>query len=153
MSRFTVERLAKTQNMEIEYEDIFHVNIGNDHIIIFVRTESDFNMQIAKKISLNPKLLCKNIKEQINVTFATKGINNDIIIRTYERGAGETEGCGSAGCATYAAFLEFVKTQCTKKIGKMLISMPGGAITVEEKNQEILMCGEAIFVCKGVLYV
>ena len=72
------------------------VNVGNPHIIFFVNELNDFNI---KKIG--PEIENHFIfPEKCNVTIA-QVINKDLIkVKVWERGAGLTNACGTAACAT-----------------------------------------------------
>ncbi len=73
-----------------------------------------------------------------NVTFAQIIDKNNIKIREWERGTGETIGCGT-GCAT--AVVTGVKTgKCDREVKVMQI---GGPLDIEweEKTDELYMTG------------
>ncbi len=80
----------------------FCLNIGNPHIIFFVK--DSFKNDIKK---LGPKI--ENYKlfpERINVTFAQILDKKNIKVNVWERGAGQTKACGTAACATAVAALK-----------------------------------------------
>jgi len=76
------------------------VNVGNPHIIFFVKNNEDFDL---KKIG--PEIEHHEFfPEKCNVTLA-KIVNKELIkVKVWERGAGLTKACGTAACAAaYAA--------------------------------------------------
>ena len=75
------------------------VNVGNPHIIFFVKDIESFDL---KKIG--PEIENHEIfPEKCNVTLA-KIINKNLIkVKVWERGAGLTKACGTAACATVVA--------------------------------------------------
>ena len=77
----------------------FCVNVGNPHIIFFVKNcfEHDLN-KIGPKIE-NHDLF----PEKTNVTFAQIVDEKNITVNVWERGAGLTKACGTAACATAVA--------------------------------------------------
>jgi diaminopimelate epimerase len=81
------------------FTDGFCLNVGNPHVIFFVKNcfEYDLN-KIGPKIE-NHELF----PERINVTFAQIKDKNNIIVNVWERGAGLTKACGTAACATAVA--------------------------------------------------
>ena len=103
------------------------VNVGNPHIIFFLKDIEIFDLKkIGPKIE-NSELF----PEKCNVTLA-KIVNDDHIkVKVWERGAGLTKACGTAACATaVAANLENLansKTEIEFSTGKLLIS-------IDEKN-------------------
>ena len=79
----------------------FCLNVGNPHIIFFVKDCFEYDLKI-----LGPKI--ENYKlfpEKINVTFAQIDDKNNITVNVWERGAGLTKACGTAACATAVASL------------------------------------------------
>ena len=77
----------------------FCVNVGNPHIIFFVKNcfEHDLN-KIGPQIE-NHDLF----PEKTNVTFAQIVDEKNITVNVWERGAGHTKACGTAACATAVA--------------------------------------------------
>ena len=77
----------------------FSVNVGNPHIIFFVKNcfEHDLN-KIGPQIE-NHDLF----PEKTNVTFAQIVDEKNINVNVWERGAGLTKACGTAACATAVA--------------------------------------------------
>ena len=77
----------------------FCLNVGNPHIIFFVKDCFEYDLKI-----LGPKIENYELfPEKINVTFAQVNDKNNIIVNVWERGAGLTKACGTAACATAVA--------------------------------------------------
>ena len=77
----------------------FCLNVGNPHIIFFVKDCFEYDLKI-----LGPKIENYELfPEKINVTFAQINDKNNIIVNVWERGAGLTKACGTAACATAVA--------------------------------------------------
>ena len=77
----------------------FCLNIGNPHIVFFVKDCSKIDIK-----KLGPKI--ENYKffpERTNVTFAQVLDKKNIKVNVWERGAGQTKACGTAACATAIA--------------------------------------------------
>ena len=77
----------------------FGLNIGNPHIVFFVKNCFEYDLQILGPKIENHKLFPK----KINVTFAQIDNRNNITVNVWERGAGLTKACGTAACATAVA--------------------------------------------------
>ena len=111
----------------------FFVNIGNPHVIFFVNDINDYNIsEFGPQIEHN-----KLFPEKINVSFAKIINDKEILLNVWERGAGKTEACGTAACATVVAAVE---SKLSKN--KVLVTLPGGNLDIhynEEKN--IIMTG------------
>jgi diaminopimelate epimerase len=79
----------------------FCLNVGNPHIVFFVKDCFENNLKV-----LGPKIENHELfPEKINVTFAQINDKNNITVNVWERGAGLTKACGTAACATAVASL------------------------------------------------
>jgi len=77
----------------------FSLNVGNPHIIFFVKDCFEYDLKI-----LGPKIENHELfSEKTNVTFAQVDNKNNIKVNVWERGAGLTKACGTAACATAVA--------------------------------------------------
>ena len=109
------------------------INVGNPHVVFFVDNIEDYDL---KKIG--PEIENHNyFPEKCNVTLA-KVINKNLIkVKVWERGAGLTNACGTAACATAVAAsingLTDKKTDIEFALGKLSISI--------DKNNNIHMKG------------
>ena len=77
----------------------FCLNVGNPHIIFFVKDCFEHDLKILGSKIENHDLF----PEKTNVTFAQINDKNNIIVNVWERGAGLTKACGTAACATAVA--------------------------------------------------
>ena len=77
----------------------FSLNVGNPHIIFFVKDCFKYDLKILGPKIENHKLF----PEKTNVTFAQIDDKNNIKVNVWERGAGLTKACGTAACATAVA--------------------------------------------------
>ena len=77
----------------------FCLNVGNPHIIFFVKDCFEHDLKILGPKIENNKLF----PERTNVTFAQVNVRNNITVNVWERGAGLTKACGTAACATAVA--------------------------------------------------
>ena len=98
-----------TKNLNIKINDLNNnehsggtaVNVGNPHVVFFVKEIEDFN--IAK---IGPQIENHKIfPEKCNVTIGKVMNKNLIKVKVWERGAGLTKACGTAACATAFAGL------------------------------------------------
>jgi diaminopimelate epimerase len=102
-----IKKLDHTNiNLNIDdkiFNNGFCLNVGNPHIIFFVKDCFEYNLKI-----LGPKIENHELfPEKINVTFAQIDDKNNITVNVWERGAGLTKACGTAACATaVASFLK-----------------------------------------------
>ena len=103
------------------------INVGNPHVIFFVKSIDHFNIKKIGPIIENNKLF----PEKCNVTIAEVINQNLIKVKVWERGAGQTKACGTAACAAAVAgnINGFTKaiTDIEFELGKL-------SIFLDEKN-------------------
>ena len=103
------------------------INVGNPHIVFFVKKIEDFNIEAVGPEIENHELF----PEKCNVTIAQVISKNLIKVKVWERGAGLTKACGTAACATaYAGKLNNLtenKTDIEFSTGKL-------SILIDENN-------------------
>ena len=109
----------------------FCLNVGNPHIIFFVKDCFKINLR-----ELGPKIEnYKYFPERTNVTFAQALDRKNIKVNVWERGAGQTKACGTAACATAVA--ASVKGLADKNLN---ILFKKGNLQIDYK-EEIFMTG------------
>ena len=128
---------AKVKNFNKMFDSIQetlnfdYVNIGNEHIVFYP------DEQILRKKQLIYESLQKN--NGINVEFINEINGNNIKVRVFERGCGETMACGTG--ATAVAFSLFNKN-CGNNFN---IIMPGGTLNVKIINNMAYLEGPTVF--------
>jgi diaminopimelate epimerase len=85
--------------------------------------------------------------ERANISIAFVESREKIILRTWERGVGLTQACGSAACAAA------VSAARTKRTGReVIVQVPGGALRIEwRENNHVIMTGPAEWEFSGKL--
>ena len=80
-----------------EYGLGYCVNVGNPHIVFFVKDCEKVDIE-----KIGPKIENHHyFPERVNVTFAEVADDfKNIKVNVWERGAGKTKACGTAACAT-----------------------------------------------------
>ncbi len=118
------------------------VNVGNPHAIILV------NHIDAEQVSTLGAALSKHERfpEGVNVEFMQVIDPQNIRLRAYERGSGETLACGSGACAAMVVGRRNGLLQ-----ERVAVSQPGGSLVVEWQGPDasILMIGPAQTVFEG----
>jgi diaminopimelate epimerase len=113
----------------------FRVNVGNDHVVIFV---NDFTFDL-EKVASSLKL------GSVNVNFAQVISRTRINLRVWEYGAGLTLACGSGACATFYAASRNNLTD-----NDVDVQFPIGSLNIQMDEQEnILMSGPYAYVFSG----
>ena len=114
---------------------------GNPHTVIFVEDVDTADVKIYGP--LIETLPC--FPRRTNVSFVQVVDAHHIRIRVWERGAGETLGCGTGCCA--AAAIAFHLGKCASVIE---VSQPGGILKVEiHKDWIVSMQGPSQIVFQG----
>ncbi len=120
------------------------VSMGNPHCVFFVEDVSKVDLaKVGPLVEHNPLFV-----NRTNVEFAQIVSPNKILMRVWERGAGITQACGSGACATLAA--AYKKGLSSNRAE---IVMPGGSLTIENNNGEILMAGPVNKAFIGQFYI
>ncbi len=120
------------------------VSVGNPHAVLFM--DDDLNNLEIKNIG---KAIENNnlFPKRINVEFVNIIDENNIKIRVWERGAGETLACGTGACAAVVCAVENGYTK-----NKVNVHLLGGDLFVEW-NDYIYMTGTATKVFKGEIEI
>ena len=110
------------------------VGMGNPHVVFFVDDVDNAGLDawgatIEHRTDIFPR--------RVNVSAAQVMSPDRIILRVWERGAGQTKACGTAACATLVAAAESGRTGRSADI-----AMPGGVVHIEWRNDNhVLMTG------------
>lgn len=108
-------------------------NMGNPHAIFWVDNTDDYNLS-----QIGPELEHHDMfPEKANISFAQVISREQIRLRVWERGAGETKACGSAACAVA------VSAARTGRTGRSVrISLPGGMLNLLwREDDHVIMTG------------
>jgi diaminopimelate epimerase len=110
------------------------VNVGNPHAIFWVDDVGTYDLaRIGPMLENHPIF-----PERANISLAAVKSREHIVVRTWERGAGLTQACGSAACAAAVAAAR------TRRTGrKVTVTLPGGDLLIEwrEADEHVLMTG------------
>ena len=116
-------------------ENPIAVNVGNPHVVFFVRDVDTIDLEtFGPQIEHDPLF-----PDRINVNVASISGRDAIHLRVWERGVGETRACGTGACATaIAAMQRGLVDRLTK------VTLPGGTLQIEWDSQDhIQMSGPA----------
>lgn len=82
--------------------------------------------------------------EGTNVNFCEVLSRSEISVKTWERGAGATLACGTGATASVVACYNLNLVD-----KKVIVNIPGGKLTIEIKNEGVMMTGPAVNVFHG----
>lgn len=137
------------KNLELEVENkkfkFTCVSMGNPHAITIVENTKEFDVEKYGKVLEVDKAFPK----KANIEFAQIVDRQNINMRVWERGAGETLACGTGACATAVACNLNGLTD-----RKVNIELLGGTLNIEwnETDNHVYMTGPAVTVFDGELY-
>ena len=144
-----ISKEEPVKNLELEAENrkfkFTCVSMGNPHAITIVENTKEFEVERYGKILEVDKAFPK----KANIEFAQVIDKENIKMRVWERGAGETLACGTGACATAVACNLLNLTG-----RKVNIELLGGILNIEwnENDNHIYMTGPAVTVFDGELY-
>lgn len=120
------------------------VNVGNPHAIFFVDDVDAVDLaRIGPILERHPLF-----PERANISVAQVLSPSHVKLRTWERGAGLTQACGTAACAAAVAAIRRELAGRSVKV-----SLPGGDLLIEwrEADGRILMTGPYALDFEGTL--
>lgn len=125
------------------------VSMGNPHAVMFIDEHpTDFDLNKYGSIAEQDTSL---FPDRVNAEFAKVIDRENIEMRVYERGAGETLACGTGACAT--AVSAILNGYCDNKVTVHLL---GGDLLIEwsgNENDSVIMTGPAEYAFTGTVEI
>ncbi len=119
------------------------VSMGNPHCVVFVDSTAEFPLE-----EIGPKFEShERFPRRVNAEFVQVLSENEVNMRVWERGTGETMACGTGTCATAVACVLNGKTKDEVKVHLL-----GGDLIIkwDRQTNHIYMTGPAAVVFDGV---
>ncbi|ANS83890.1 Diaminopimelate epimerase [Vibrio scophthalmi] len=141
---FKAKQMEKTYILRTEEKTLFcgAVSMGNPHVVTVVD-----DVDTADVETLGPLLEShERFPERVNAGFMQVVNRNEVRLRVYERGAGETQACGSGACGAVAVGIFQGLLDETVRV-----SLPGGSLSIRWKGvgSPLYMTGPASHVYDG----
>lgn len=95
------------------------VSMGNPHAVVAVDDVAD------APVATLGSALQEHFEDGVNVGFAQRRAADELALRVYERGAGETLACGTGACAAAV-----VAMRATPGVEEIAVHLPGGRLMV-----------------------
>jgi len=135
-------------NEQIGEITLTSLSLGNPHAVVRVDSFEGIDVDtVGKSIESHPAF-----PDRTNVDFVllNEKKRNEISVRTYERGVGETLSCGTGSTASVLALnmLGYVNTN-----EPVTVHTKGGDLVVELKEEGAYLVGPAEVVCEGEVSV
>lgn len=115
------------------------VSMGNPHYVVFVKQFSPAWQAEGAEIGRH-----HDFKHGINVEFVRVKSQNEIEVRFYERGVGETQSSGTGSCASAVAAIAGAQVN-----SPVQVHAPGGTQTVRWAGDHVFLRGPAQLICRG----
>lgn len=118
------------------------VSMGNPHCVVFVDSTTEFPLE-----EIGPKFEShERFPRRVNAEFVQVLSENEVNMRVWERGTGETLACGTGTCATAVACVLNGKTKDEVKVHLL-----GGDLIIkwDRQTNHIYMTGPAAVVFDG----
>lgn len=120
------------------------VSMGNPHCITYVDSVKDFPLEQVGPLFENNEIF----PNRVNAEFIEIVDRQNVKMRVWERGSGETLACGTGACATVVACILNGLTD-----NKVTVELLGGKLEIEWNQDEnvVYMTGPATVVFDGVI--
>lgn len=118
------------------------VHMGVPHGVVFVdEVKAEDTVKYGSSIEKN-----KLFKKGVNVNFVQIADSENLIVDTWERGAGKTLACGTGVCSSVILANRLKNISTTVNV-----MVPGGQLKISIlPDASILMTGKAVTICKGI---
>lgn len=118
------------------------VSMGNPHVVV-----TGVPMSLARLARVGPKFeRHPAFPSRINVHFASWKSDNEVTMKTWERGSGITQACGTGACA-----VAVIGAKHESKSRDVLVHLPGGDLQIrwDESTNHVHMTGPAAVAFEG----
>ena len=135
-----VEYQLPLPNQTVEH--VTSLSTGTTHTVIFVEElpEEKYFQELSPAIENHPWF-----PERTSVLWAKVLSRDEVQVRIWERGAGETFACGTGACASAAA--AWRTKRCDSE--EIKVRSKGGELSVTQNANELLLAGQVKLVFEG----
>ena len=140
---FKAQKAEQTYVLRVNDETVMCgvVGLGNPHCVIAVDS-----VDTAPVDTLGAAVAAhERFPESVNVGFMQQLSADEIKLRVFERGVGETQACGSGACAAAVAGIQQGLLN-----ERVKVSLPGGDLLIRwQQGQQVKMTGPAEIIYDG----
>jgi diaminopimelate epimerase len=113
--------------------------MGNPHAVFFVEDALAVDLARIGPVIEHAPIFPQRANISVAQVMERPGRSPRILLRVWERGAGLTQACGSAACATLVAAARTGRTERAAAV-----DLPGGTLFIEwrESDSHVLMTGD-----------
>jgi diaminopimelate epimerase len=140
--------VVKDQIINIENKDykITCVGMGNPHCVVFCDDVDKLDLSKIGPLFEHHEMF----PERINTEFAEIIDENNLKMRVWERGSGETLACGTGACAAAVAAVE--NGYCNKN-EDITVKLRGGDLIIRYTDDAVYMTGNAEKLFEGEILI
>lgn len=128
---------------DIEYNNaiykVYFLNFGVPHAVIY--TKEHISQELGSYISNH-----HYFPHKTNVNFVSVLNNQQIKLKTYERGVGFTKACGTGSCASF-----IISNNLKLVTNQIEVIQEEGSLEIRLQNNEIIMKGPAVKIADIIL--
>ncbi len=139
------DSIVKNKILNINNADykITCLSMGNPHCVVFTENAAAVPLNVIGEKFENHEMF----PMRINTEFVEALDKNNLKMRVWERGSGETLACGTGACASVVASV--LNGYCEKN-ADINVHALGGVLTVKWcENDDVLLSGNAVEVFRG----
>lgn len=140
-SVFDGEVIGKPLEVDGVKYNVTLVSMGNPHCVVFADPDKIDLENTGKKFENNPAF-----PERVNTEFVKVIGRNEIKMRVWERGSGETLACGTGACASAVAAV--LNGFCDKG-EEITVHLLGGDLKIVYTDEAVFMTGGATLAFTG----
>lgn len=122
------------------------VSMGNPHCVVFVNDPYDIDIESVGSAFENDE----RFPERVNTEFVKFVGRNELLMRVWERGSGETWACGTGACA--AAVAAVLCGYCEEG-EEITVHLRGGDLVIVYEDGSVTMTGPATFAFTGTVKI
>ena len=123
------------------------VDVGNPHAVVLLPPGTDLTgLDLRRAPRWSP---AEAYPQGVNVEFVVPTGADEVAMRVYERGSGETMSCGTGTVAAAAAYAR----STGRSEGIFTVTVPGGRVEVELALGEAVLSGPAVIVATGRVHL
>ena len=126
--------------------DVTCLSVGNPHCVVFCGFVDKVNVEHIGPMFENSSVFPK----RINTEFVRVVGRNELKMRTWERGNGETPACGTGACA--AAVAAVLNGYCPMN-EDITVNVRGGKLSVRYTEDTLYLTGGAELLYKGEIEI
>ena len=121
------------------------LSMGNPHCVVFVDDVDTLSLaELGPRFEHHPFF-----PRRVNTEFVRVEGRERLVMRVWERGAGETMACGTGACAVAVA-----AARTGRADRRAVVALPGGELEIDWRDDDrVLMTGDAVDVYEGRIEV